>query len=67
MRLVMIALVALLTALWVQGLIGQLHSAEAAMRYLALSLAVVAVGVWRWRPGPPRRRRFRDRRRPPPP
>jgi hypothetical protein len=64
MRLGTALLLAVLAALWLHGLIGQLHSGEAAMRYLALSLAVVAVGVWRWRPRAARRR-FRDRRRPP--
>lgn len=61
----MIALLAFLAALWIFGLIGQIHSGEATMRYLALSLALVAIGVWRWRPQPALRRRFRDRRRRP--
>lgn len=61
----MIALLAGLSALWIFGLIGQLHSGEAMMRYLALSLVLVAVGVWRWRPQPALRRRVRDRRLPP--
>jgi uncharacterized protein (DUF58 family) len=61
----MIALLAGLTAFWIFGLLGQLHSGEATMRYLALSLALIAIGVWRWRPRPALRRRFRDRRRPP--
>jgi hypothetical protein len=51
-------------ALWLQGFATQLHSGEAAMRYLALTLAVLAVAVWRRQPRPVRRR-FRDRRRPP--
>lgn len=58
----MIVLSAALAALWLYGLIGQMHSAEAGMRYLALSLAIVAVAVWRWQPRPALRRRFRDRR-----
>jgi len=61
----MVVLLAFLAALWIFGLVGQLHSAEAAMRYLALSTAVLAVGVWRWQPRPELRRRSRDRRRPP--
>ena len=56
---------AVLTALWLFGLIGQFHSGEAAMRYLALSMAILAVGVWRWQPRPALRRRTRDRQRPP--
>lgn len=65
MRVWSIVLSAALVALWLHGLLGQVHSAEAAMRYLALSLAIVAVAVWRWRPRPARRR-WRDRREPPP-
>lgn len=61
----MVVLLAGLSALWIFGLLGQLHSDEALMRYLALSLGLVAIGVWRWRPQPALRRRFRDRQRPP--
>ncbi len=61
----MVVLLASFTALWIFGLIGQFYSAEAAMRYLALSMAILAVGVWRWQPRPALRRRFRDRRLPP--
>ena len=61
----MIVLLAFLAALWIFGLIGQFHSAEAVMRYLALSTAVLAVGVWRWQPRPQLNRLFRDRRHPP--
>jgi len=61
----MIILLAFLVALWIFGLVGQFHSAESGMRYLALSLAIVAVGVWRWQPRSALRRRYRDRRRPP--
>jgi len=57
----MVVLLACLSACWIFGLLGQLHSGEAMMRYLALSLALVAFGVWRWRPQPAMRRRFRDR------
>lgn len=60
----MIVLTAFFSALWIFGLIGQLHSGEAAMRYLALSMAILAIGVWRWQPRPALRRRFRDRRPP---
>jgi len=61
----MVVLLAGLSALWIFGLLGQLHSGEAMMRYLALSLALVAIAAWRWQPQPALRRRFRDRRRPP--
>ena len=60
-----IVLLGFLAALWIFGLIGSVYSAEAAMRYLALSMAILAVGVWRWQPTPALRRRFRDRRTPP--
>ena len=60
-----IVFLAFLSALWLFGLIGQFYSAEAAMRYLALSMAILAVGVWRWQPRPALRRRQRDHRRPP--
>lgn len=57
----MIVLSAFLAALWVFGLIGQFYSAEAAMRYLALSMAILAVAVWRMKPRPALlRRRIRD-------
>ena len=59
-----IVFLAFLSALWLFGLIGQFYSAEAAMRYLALSMAILAVGVWRWQPRPALRRRQRDHRRP---
>jgi len=55
---------AFFTALWIVGLVGQLYSAEAAMRYLVLSMALVAVGVWRMEPRPALRRIFRNSRRP---
>jgi hypothetical protein len=64
MRVRMVVLVAVLSAFWLGGLIGQLHSGEAAMRYLALSTAILAFGVWRWQPKPALRRRYRDRRPP---
>ena len=61
-----VVLLAFLSALWLFGLAGQFYSAEAAMRYLVLSMAILAVGVWRWQPRPAlRRRRYRDHRRPP--
>ena len=65
MKVRTVVLLAFLTALWIIGLIGQLHSAEAAMRYLALSLAIVAFALWRMPVKPALRRRFRDRKRPP--
>ena len=60
-----VVLLAFLSALWLFGLAGQFYSAEAAMRYLALSMIILAVGVWRWQPRPALRRRYRDHRRPP--
>ncbi len=57
----MVVLLAFFASLWIFGLIGQLHSAEAVMRYLVLSMAILAVGVWRWQPRPALRRRYRDR------
>ena len=60
----MVVLLAFLSALWLFGLIGQVYSGEAAMRYLALSMAILAVGVWRWQPRPALRRRSRDGRPP---
>ena len=59
-----VVLMAFFTALWIVGLVGQLYSAEAAMRYLVLSMALVAVGVWRMEPRPALRRIFRSSRRP---
>ena len=61
----MVVLLAFFAALWLFGLIGQFYSAEAAMRYLALSMVILAVGVWRWQPRPALRRRYRDRQPPP--
>jgi len=65
MNIRMVVLLAFLAALWIFGLVGQFHSAEAGMRYLALSMVILAVGVWRWQPRPALRRRTRDRQRPP--
>ena len=66
MKVRTVVLLAFLSALWLIGLIGQLHSAEAAMRYLALSLAIVAVALWRMPAKALQRRRFRDRNGRPP-
>lgn len=60
-----IVFVAFLSALWLFGLIGQSYSAEAVMRYLALSTTIVAVAAWRWEPRPALRRRYRDSRQSP--
>ena len=65
MSMRMVVLLAILAALWIFGLVGQFHSAESGMRYLALSMVIVAIGVWRWQPRPALRRRYRDRRGPP--
>jgi hypothetical protein len=59
-----VVLMACFTALWIAGLVGQFYSAEAVMRYLALSMALVAVCVWRMEPRPVLRRIFRNARRP---
>jgi hypothetical protein len=64
MNIRVIVLSAFLAALWIFGLVGQFHSAEAGMRYLALSMVILAVGVWRWQPRPALRRRYRDRQHP---
>jgi hypothetical protein len=60
----MMVMTAFLAALWLFGLVGQFHSAEAVMRYLALSTAILAVSVWRWQPRPALRQRTRDQRPP---
>jgi hypothetical protein len=65
MRIQTFILSAIMVAFWLYGLIDQLHSKDAAMRYLALSAAVVAVFVWRLRPRPVLRRQVQERRRPP--
>jgi len=64
MNIRVIVLSAFLAALWIFGLVGQFHSAEAGMRYLALSMVILAVGVWRWQPRPALRRRYGDRQHP---
>jgi branched-subunit amino acid transport protein len=43
-----VVVLAVFSALWIHGLIGQLHSDVSAIRYLALSLGLVAVGVYRF-------------------
>ena len=60
MRLGTLILLALMSALWFYGFIDQMHSREAGMRYLALSMLIVAAVV-SWKIPHPRRRRFRDR------
>jgi hypothetical protein len=65
MKVRTVVLLAGLSALWLIGLIGQLHSTDAALRYLVLSLAIVAIGLWRMPVKQAVRRRFRDRKRPP--
>jgi hypothetical protein len=64
MRTRTVVLSAVMFAFWLYGLLEQLHSKDAAMRYLALSAAIVAVFVWRLQPRPALRRRVRDRRPP---
>lgn len=65
MRIRTVVLSGVMSACWIYGLLGQVHSKDAAMRYLALSAAIVAVFVWRLRPRPALRRGVHDRRRPP--
>jgi hypothetical protein len=60
MRIGTVVLLAALSALWFYGLLDQMHSREAAMRYLAFSMFIVAAVV-SWKIPHPRRRRFRDR------
>lgn len=43
----MVVVLAVFSALWIVGLIDQIHSDASVMRYLACSMAVVAVGVYR--------------------
>ena len=44
----MVVLFAVFSALWIIGLVDQLHSDVSTMRYLALSLSLIAVGVFRY-------------------
>jgi len=44
----MVVVLAVFSALWIIGLIDQLHSDTSTMRYLVISLAVVAFGVFRF-------------------
>ena len=60
MRVGTFVLLALMSALWFYGFIDQMHSRDAAMRYLAFSMLIVAAIV-SWKIPHPRRRRFRDR------
>ncbi len=60
MRTGTIVLLAVMTAFWLYGFVDQMHSREAAMRYLAFSMFVVAAVV-SWKIPHPRRRKFRDR------
>ena len=60
-----VVLLAVLSALWIMGLCSQLHSMDAAMRYLVLSLGIVAVAVWLTPVRPLVNRKFRDKKSPP--
>jgi predicted metal-binding membrane protein len=44
----MVVVLALFSALWIIGLIDQLHSDISTMRYLVISLAVIAAGVFQF-------------------
>ena len=44
----MVVVLAVFSALWIFGLIGQLHSDTSIMRYLVFSLGLIAVGVYRF-------------------
>ena len=48
MSISMVVVLAVFSALWVIGLIGQLHSDISTMRYLVISLALIAVGVFQF-------------------
>ena len=65
MKIRTVVLLAVLSALWIIGLRSQLHSTDAAMRYLALSLGIAAAAVWLTPARPLARRKFRDRKNPP--
>ena len=56
-----VVLHAVLSACWICGLISQMDSREALMRYLACSMVLLAAVVWSKAPVLLRRRRFRDR------
>ena len=43
-----VIVLAIFSALWIIGLIGQIESDASIMRYLALSLALVAAGVFQF-------------------
>jgi hypothetical protein len=43
-----VVVLAVFSALWIYGLIGQLHSETSIIRYLLLSLGLVAFGVYRF-------------------
>ena len=43
-----VVVLAVFSALWIIGLIGQLEADGSIMRYLAFSLALVAIGVFRF-------------------
>lgn len=60
MRLGTVLLLTFLSAAWFYGFTDQMHSREAAMRYLTFSMFIVAIVV-AWKIPHPRRRRFRDR------
>ncbi len=43
-----VVVLAVFSALWIHGLIGQLHSEVSIIRYLLLSLGLVAFGAYRF-------------------
>jgi hypothetical protein len=43
-----VVVLAMFSALWIYGLIGQLHSEISIMRYLVFSLGLIALGVYRF-------------------
>lgn len=43
-----VVVLAVFSALWIHGLIGQLHSGMSVARYLLLSLGLAAFGVYRF-------------------
>jgi hypothetical protein len=60
MRFGTIVVFGVVGAVWLEGLLLQMDSREAAMHYLAVTMFVIAAVV-SWKIPHPRRRRFRDR------
>jgi len=48
MSVSMVVMLAVFSALWIIGLMDQIHSDQSIMRYLAFSLGLIALGVFRF-------------------